>query len=212
MVSKIESLEFAGIELESELCLDFVTGEPFISALKEAGRITKRTGYEAGFVVENDFSVSEVVEGTTDSTALPIDLAVDQESRMTVHFHPDNELFPSGADLSGITAYEESHVLGVAIIDEVGSIDLLLIKTTKKLPYPLSVFDDFYDSASEDAWDLLPVQGNSVSDETKKGLLDILNKSGLFKAVVITLGDKDGGFSQTEKESLQEFFRGEDNA
>lgn len=199
--------KFRMVERESENYVDGFLDPKFLRTLRRAGAITRRTGHEAGFILYSDGSLSKVQHGTTDETDLSkqgLDGYFSNRGVFAFHFHPNSYIVPSRADISGFSVDEAQ---GVGIIDDLGNVDILLVKRTFEGDWPTYLIDDFYDEFSENYdYRLCLYPGVSIDNKVREIIKEGFSSSGLFFAEIVSLKVSDKAFSGDEEGRIRKFF------
>lgn len=220
-----------GLKSSPELYVDVVASDGFIQALRKAAKITQRTGHEAGFWIgltnNNEYWISLVRRGN--ASGMDRDPETKREKRedikefqegidldpidlVDVHFHPSCDPAPSPDDLAVLsgqngTADEKQMpriVGGIGIVDKKGEINLLLVRISSKgIPGDFLIEDVALSLEDIEFFlgDLLP------SDSKKSELLSLLNNTGFYKAIFVSLPNGEDTWPDTEIERLRAFFK-----
>ncbi|GEM_PF-5008244 len=219
------------LNVSPELCVGAVASDGFMRALRNAAKVTQRTAHEAGFFIaltnDNEYWVSLVREGTAsgmdrepetkrekdkDQKEFEELMSLDITELLDVHFHPGCDPMPSFNDLVYLSTVnlDPDHenkprtASGIGIVDKNGKIDLLLMRIISKgIPRDFLIEDVV--SSCEDVE--FPFGDWSPSASKKSELLTVLNNSGFYKAIFVSLPKNEDKWSDAEIEALKDFFK-----
>lgn len=214
----------------TELYMGAVMHDGFIKALRSAGGIVRRSGYEAGFCLgltgSNEYWFSPIKRGYASEMNRPPESAseIRRETKEDIarqnlnvkdllyaHFHPSSNLIPSYDDLASLSMGNISDgegsprfFMGIGVVDGKGEINLLLLRIVSKGIPGRVLLEDVKDSLKEIEFN--PCPDSLPTESTKLKLLAVFNETGFYKATIISLPKDQQEWSELERSRLRDFF------